>query len=70
MKPSTNAATTLAFPEGVAQAPAVCLPAGEGLGAIGELAGELELVAEVTLVTRFVPDLPSVKGIRTDSKLG
>ena len=58
MKPSTNAASS---PEdtGVAKAPAVCLPAGEGVAAIDEEAGVLELVVEVMFVTRFVPVLPS-----------
>ena len=68
INPNTNTPTTLAVPERFAQAPAVCLTAGEGLP-IGEVAGVLELVAEVMFVTRFVPVLPSVKknkGIRTD----
>lgn len=58
--PKTNAATTLEVTETLAQAPAVCLPAGEGVAATGEAEG-VELVAAVLFVTRFVPVLPSEK---------
>ena len=61
MTPNTNATTTLEVTEGVAETPAVCLPAGEGVGLRGEEADLLELVAAVMFVTRFVPVLASIE---------
>ena len=57
----TKAGTTLKVGEGVAQAPAVCLPAGEGVAAMGEAEDVLELVVAVMFVARFAPVLLSVK---------
>ena len=59
----TNTGTTLKVGEGVAHAPAVCLPAGEGVAAMGEAEDVLELVVAVMFVARFAPVLLSVKGM-------